>query len=447
MAYYYVKSNGTATGDAGRFATKQTGTFAALGAASSYVTINAALAATTPPASGDFIVCSELYAFNNGSSVIANAFPATGLGVVCISVNDTAIDSYKFGAKEETNSLIRSAGKVAFIGFTHDTAQSIDASVNSHVTYKDCLLNLTTSNDYIGGTIDGASLLLMDCTIACSHVSNCIALQGGASLEMIGGSITATTTINSLLALSSGRNGGATLRVQGVDLSAVTSTLIVPDAGQTSGDLVNVKIDGCKLASGVAIAPTLANYNQDILVTRSSFTSADAEYQYNKTGYAGIVSDDTAVFRNEDTPFTESNQKVSYKVESNASCSIAMPIYFDFPISRFTTLSLADEDVLTFYITTASALTDNDFYIEVSYPDGTTKQFFNRVTSQNADFFSVGTTLTTDATSTWTGALANLYGITVDTSIDAGADCQPTITVYITKPSVTAYIASDFGVS
>ena len=50
MAYYYVKNGGTATGDAGRYATQQTGSFATLGAANYYNNIEAAILATTPPA-------------------------------------------------------------------------------------------------------------------------------------------------------------------------------------------------------------------------------------------------------------------------------------------------------------------------------------------------------------------------------------------------------------
>ena len=41
MAFYYVKNGGTAIGDAGRYATKQTGSFAGLGAANYYGAIYA----------------------------------------------------------------------------------------------------------------------------------------------------------------------------------------------------------------------------------------------------------------------------------------------------------------------------------------------------------------------------------------------------------------------
>jgi len=56
-------------------------------------------------------------------------------------------------------------------------------------------------------------------------------------------------------------------------------------------------------------------------------------------------------------------------------------------------------------------------------------------------------TLTTDSTSSWTGALSNLYQIDVDTSGDAGSDCQPIVKVYVTKASTTIQLASEYGLS
>ena len=143
MAFYYVKTGGTATGDAGRYASKQTGSFAGLGAANYYATITAALAATTAPVAGDYIVCSHLYDFDNGSGQIGNTFP-TGAGVTCMSVDDTAIDSYLAGAKEQTNGIILNIGTVKYVGFIHDTGNAISVSSNSHTTYENCTLELTT---------------------------------------------------------------------------------------------------------------------------------------------------------------------------------------------------------------------------------------------------------------------------------------------------------------
>lgn len=60
MADYIVKFGGTATLDAGRYSTPQTGSFATLGAANYYNDIASAIAASTPPVSGDRILISDL---------------------------------------------------------------------------------------------------------------------------------------------------------------------------------------------------------------------------------------------------------------------------------------------------------------------------------------------------------------------------------------------------
>ena len=96
MAFYYVKNGGTATADAGRFATKQTGTFAALGVGSHYPTITAAMAATTTPTSNDFILVSDVHSHSYGAVGQSWAGPT---GIVdplnIVSVDDTAIDAKK----------------------------------------------------------------------------------------------------------------------------------------------------------------------------------------------------------------------------------------------------------------------------------------------------------------------------------------------------------------
>lgn len=446
--YYYVDNDGVATGDAGRSTTKLTGSFTALGTASAYVSITAALAATTPPAAGDFIVCSEFYVFDNVSSIISRTFPQTGQGVTCISVDDTAIDSYKKGAKEETNSTIRSTGKVAFIGFTHDTSDAIESGTNSHVTYKDSTLVLSTSNDNIEATLDGSSMDLIGCDVQCAFSSCGFIAKGGGKISMFGGSVTATTSVTDLIKSSTSAAGGATLIFNGVDLSSVTGSLSNAGGAQTFDDLIRIEIDQCKLASGVGFNGTpVTNLNHTIKVSRSSFTSSSAEYQSFYGAYNGDVEDDSAIFRNEDEPFTESNQKISYKITTNANSSIGLPFIFDFPVLRYSRLSDVATDNLRFYLTSNTALTNNDIWLEIIYPDGSNKQTPNFVTSQNADFFAAGTTLTTDGTSTYTGGLSNKYQIDVPTSGDVGADCQPIIRVYCSIQNTVIYLASEFGLN
>ena len=272
-------------------------------------------------------------------------------------------------------------------------------------------------------------------------------MQGGA-IETISAGITNMNIDGFTL-------GGGTINIKGVDLSGIVGTLIANVGSDVvNDDMISVRFDMCKLASGVAFTnETFKSYNQRVLATRCSFTSSDAEYQYHLHAFGGDIDDDSAIYRNEDDPFTESNQKISYKIVTNSDASLTAPLWFDFPILRYSELSDTAKDTLRFYITSNSALTDKDIYVEISYPDGTNKQTPTFLTSAPAtvggslDVMATATTLTTDGSSSWTGALSNLYQIDVDTSGDAGSDCQPIVKVYVTIPSVTIQIASEFGLS
>ena len=104
MAYYYVKNGGTATGDAGRYASQQTGSFAALGVGGYYPDLAAAIAATTSPVADDFILVSDLH-----SSAISTNRTITGLipnVFFVVFVNDANLDA----ARTSENKGIENGG-------------------------------------------------------------------------------------------------------------------------------------------------------------------------------------------------------------------------------------------------------------------------------------------------------------------------------------------------
>lgn len=446
MAFYYVKSGGTATGDAGRTTTARTGSF---GATSTYYDdIRDALSVpSTSIVAGDSIYCSHLHSFNNASSAISYGFPATGIPIQIISVNDAAQDSSLTGAKEETNSLIRFDGKSSSHGMTYDTSTSISCSIgNASTGFIKSLLNLTTSSDFVGATGDGSCIELIDTEIACSSTSNGLQVQGGGALTMFGGTITASTTIDDLLRASSG-NGGGRIICEGVDLSTVTGFLLGNHgSNQTADDNVVMVINSCKLNASVGfVEETLTNLGTSILVTNSSSTSSAAEYQFYYEDYFGSVEDqdDSGIHRDESTAFS-GGTKVSMKAVTKANASTGSSFSFDLH-AIFAELSSASTDTIRVYFASTSTLTDNDVWVEMIYPDGTNKNEFNYITNQNADVIATGTTHTDDSgSSTWKDggsdlAGSNEYRMDLDTSGNVGADGVPIIRVHIGKPSITVY--------
>lgn len=455
MADYIVKSGGSATGDAGRYASEQTGSFATLGSSNYYNSIEAAEAATTPPTPLDRVLISDAHAFVTASVI---AFGIQGVAYVCVS--DLAMQNSRRsgfrGSEFSTGTADVKPSNAFMSGLKIISADNVVISGN--FTLYDCEVNTTGSADIsLDLGIDGISADLINTIVSCDSSSGVpLLIRGGNILRMTGGKV-ATISAGLPFITTSGSfvAGGGSMYFQGVDLTEITTTLIANVGGDIiNDDSIEVKFDLCTLAPGVAFTnEVFKSYNQRALFTRCSSVSAETEYQYHLHAFGGDVTDDNAIFRNEDEAFTESNQKISYKIETNSDASLAYPLWFEFPVLRYTKLSVGATDTLRFYITSNSALTDKDFYISVSYPDGTNNNVANNVTSApvtvggTIDLMAAATTLTADGSSSWTGALSNLYQIDVNTSVDAGADCQPIVKVYITKPSITIQIASEYGLN
>jgi hypothetical protein len=454
MAYYYVKSGGTAAAgaDAGRYTSAQTGSFATLGAANYYGKIVDAIGAATPPVAGDEIRVSSSHSLTTGSTITYTYSTTAVISVV--SVDDAACDAYLAGAKEDTTQTVYVRGKSSHYGMTYENSyQHSCLSPNSSARYENCTIRLSGSNVPLQAGADGVVSELINTTIYCSATTGGINLGYGHLINWVGGALTAATTAAYLVRVSA-TEGGGVLNVTGVDLSVVTTALLNHGATQTTDDTLIVRIHGCKLASGVAyFSGSLTNPGTSILVTNSSDTSAAAEYQYYYQDYFGYVDDDTVIYRDESTAFP-SGQKISLKCVTTSAASSYAPFAFDVP-ARYCALSSASTDTIRIYfaVTNTITLTNKNIWAEVIYPDGTNKNVYNRVTSRITDIIGTGTAWTDDSgSSTWkqsSGAADlsgyNEYRMDITTSGDVGADCVPVVRIYIGEPSATVYIDPTLG--
>jgi len=445
VAYFYIKS-GLGTRTTGGGTTKQTGSMATLGATNVYNDILDAIADGV--AAGDFILCSDVHNFDNGGSAISYSFLSTGIPVVVMSVDDSNIDTYSFGAIEQANNVITLNGKSIWYGVTLDTSSSIICGGNSQAILKNGKVNLTTSSDYLGSTSDGGMVTVYNTEIACSSSTSGIRLRGGTKFAMYGGSFTGTA-IDSILN-DSGVNGGGSVLIEGADLSNLPTYLMGNHGGaQTSDDRMEMTISRCKLHASVTfVEETITNMDSFIKVTNSSSVSGGAEYQFYYQDYFGSSEDQdsSGIVRTDGAAF-DGGENAAYKITTNANVSNLTPLSFDIG-SQFLALSAASTDTvrLFFTIINSATLTDSEFYAELIYPDGTTKQLANYLTNQNANPLAAGTTHTTDSASTWEDngvALTgyNEYQMDLDTSGDPGADSVPFLRVHCGKASATVYLS------
>lgn len=457
MAFYYVKTGGTATGDAGRYATKQTGSFATLGAAGYYDNLMAALTATTAPIGGDFILMSHLHDYVAPASHIdlslTNSEP---VGV--FSVNDSNIAQYQAGAKETTasNSDLRTIGSTAmtFEGVGFVIGDQLDMNTgNSVLAFNNCPITFNSTVDLFRVDTDGCVLELNNCSVLWDFtgtVDKALIIRGGSDVYLNNVDFSVTNGSIDALISETTANGGATLKARGCDFSPITGYILEIGGVFQNDDTFIVELMGCKLS------PSLTGYSQfdfvtggqTLLITNSAATSAAAEHQYYFKTWAGDVQDDTQIYRDESTPFP-SGTKASLKATTLSNAGIGKPLVFDAP-SRYADLSNVASDTIRIYFASTTVLTDAEVWAEVSYPDGVNKHVYNTVSNRATDILSEGTTHTSDVVSTWMdGALSltgyNEYYMDIDTSVDSGTGCVPKIKIHITKPSTTIYFDTSVG--
>lgn len=455
MAWYYVKSGGSATGNAGRYASEQSGSFATIGASGYYNNIQAAFAATSAPASGDYIMVSDAHSYSSSST--PSTYGSSSINTTfcyIVSVSDTDVTSYSAGATESftnSNHVVNFDGVLAVFGITVNTNDTFSIASNPArlFSYESNMLNGTpTSGDLFRMNSDGSAATVVGGAV---HCGDGFQVRGGGTITAYG------VDIQSASALFNGSfdNGGGSGYFYGCDLTDITTLVSGVGSSSANDDAIDVTIKDCTLGGSFsAYADEIFScYNHRLRVYNSAATSAAAEYQFYERGFGGEVEDqdDTGIHRNESTAFP-SGTKVSAKATTSTLATQLAPFYFDL-ITATVDLSAAASDVITIYFASTATLTDTEVWAELIYPDGTNNHVPNFLSNRGTDVLATGTTHTDDSgSSTWKNGVSDLtahneYRMTLDTSGDAGADGIPTIRIYVGKASTTVYFDTTIGLS
>lgn len=430
MAWYYVKSGGTATGDAGRATTERTGTFASMGASAYYDMIQDAFNATTPPAAGDTISASDLH-----NHVAANNVSLTYTGVssdtpiVVQSVDDTAAATLKAGAHETTQGngdfiITPGASRWLFYGMVWTIGDDWAYSgSNIEVTLRNCELNPSSSGDLAANLgQDGSYLRLEDCTLNFgSTQASAFYLVGGSVIEMF--RCTTTGSASSVFfSGNSGVNGGAHVLAVGCDFSALGNDYLVNDiGGLTADDTCVFRFLNCRVPSGQLglLQETPARGSQKVFEFIGVDNSDNAIYHYETprgkvvhvTGASPYVTNDTDV---------EGETNYSYRVDTTALATKSAPFIWPLPWG-YADMSAGASDVMRVLINTDGTPTDSEVVLKLLTPNSTNNTTMDGVTSAQAaesgtwvtDHTAAGSTLTTD-TGKWdaTNKKTNEYAVT-----------------------------------
>jgi len=408
-AYYYVKDTGTSTTDTGRYATQQTGTFAGLGTANYYASIETALAATTAPVAGDFILISDLstHTYGAGDKIINNGLHLS-LALNLLSVDDGVIENYKkaTAAQEKTPNIgddFSFRGCWAMYGVYLSAGQNLqiipDVEEDSFYA-KDCKFEYD----------DGENLL-----IGASEIANSLVLQ---SCQFDASTATSTNQQSMLLAggicelqdCAIGSNTVLTARIIGLNASpnANVSGLDTSSIGGTPTNFVTQLIDEVGTASfvGCQVHSNVSTIGSGVQQYAGMHLQMDYVANNAETGEEQKLPG--SLFEQPDVTRTGGSSN-SWKIVTTQWCDEAFPFrtpwitgYFDSTAAKTVDIYIANETA-----TDGGDYNNDELWLELEYFGAAGNALYDLITTARATPFATAANPHDAADgSTWSGGTA-----------------------------------------
>ncbi len=457
MAFYYVKSGGTATADGGRAASKRTGLWSAT-ATEYYNSLEDCIAATTVPTDGDFIFVSDLHAltyalagnvnFNNGGSL-------TGVGLTIASVDNANQENYKPGASEDNTSTndfyLKYNGIIAGVDIKGADEAIVSTTVGTDWVFQDMIV---TNGGGFGDNClrfgaDAISFTLTNVELANTGASaEFFFLASGGKVIWNGGKVSGTMP-GALFGLIGG-GGGATAILTEVDLSALNKPFF-PNLTAGTSDIVLLRLQSCTLHASVVL-PTPSNMGsgqQRFEMFNTDDTTANKYHRFLIVDGTGLAKNNDSVYVTANLAWYGGSDKSSIKVETDPMISHANPFIFELP-GQYVDLASTSTDKVTVNLVTDTTLTNTDIAAFLVYPDKTTAVTPHQITSGDTvgtgnygvDPIAAGTTLATSAlgAADWTGepASPNFYKMDLDTASVPGSAGTAMVRIEVYKDFTTA---------
>ena len=371
MAYYYVKLGGTATGDAGRSATKRTGTWNA-SAADYYDTIYDVYngVPTTTPVAGDHIIAEDGHAIHHSGAI--TILPIDGTYIISVDRSNQGV--YLKGASETGDNAVTfktaaTYGRLYMAGVTIGGTSNtyIFSQANSNVYCYECTFDLLTTNAGLQlflNSGDGCYLRAVGCTIKFA-VANQHATLGKASrsefknLSLAGG-------MPDIL-FKSPASYGMSVLIEDSDLSSLTSA--VSNFGIQSHDQITLDVNRCLLGAGCTLSSVSIDHpGIELNLTSSAIgSSTDTMDYFLRNRYSGTIDKETAIYRTAAAP------NFSAELAANANTSDMAPLEFELlngviDTADFTTTVTAKVHFAT--NDAAMAVDSSKVWMEFEYADG-----------------------------------------------------------------------------
>jgi len=445
--YFYIKNGfGTRT-TGGGFTSKQTGSFATLGAASVYSGVTSCLADTAPPVAGDFMVFSNSHAFSNAGAL---TYTIPG-GVFLVSVDDANCDTYSAGASETTTGAnplrwdgsFYMRGLTLSSGTTGTTNLSLGLNAGPAQVYKDCKLRLGSSNGAsriaIGTSTAqaGQHVRFINTTVRFAASGQSVT-NNSSRFDWIGGGIESGGTAPTQLISGNSTNvRGVYGTLMGLNLAGLATTGNIFSAVTTTTAVSwrarNISLPASwsgALCDGVpAVGARYEMYN---------FDNGATNYKLWVEDVYGSIREDTVRYLSAGE--TDGTTHIAWKMTTSANASSSNGGLISPEIGLLYSTTGAKTPVIE--LLTDGQLTDADIYSITEYL-GSSSNPLATVLLSASDALAGASNLTAGA---GTGAWASTTGITTPTSSKLAPSFTVNLKGYtslslaLTKPSTTIYV-------
>jgi len=405
-----------------------------------FLTVAAAFATA---AAGDDVWAAHDHSHIYGADTILanNGTAANPIKVTCVNRTTGALATT---AVEKTTGISYTLDwgedNVIYDGVNFGSADNVNIDLDTVYVHRNATVELlTNTTDHIYIPYGDCDFRWENIWFKANNAGHDLVIKEGVHFLWSGGGIAESgLSINNLIDPEADQGGDITLR--NLDLSKVLSSII--DIGTTvSSGIYRIKLVGCKLPSGVPILST-SSFNAPHEIIAYSCDNGNGYYFFEETYLEGQIVQATNCYRTSGFKYDGTNGN-SAKMVSNANAlDSKRPLRFKLA----EIWSDANPTLTVETITAGVTLQNDEFWIEVEYPDSTTKALrkIDRTSRQHVGYSggsAPGTPANlTASTEGWTEDLAGEVKQKVAVTISGGATGPHTVWACLAKPSTTVYV-------